>query len=166
MFMAFIATGFTFGLIAVLFVAPYMLCKGVLMMNEDDFGMGNRIKSMIPIFNMFYAETQYGRSFPITALADMICFLMFIVNLILMFAMPLNVTLRFICLAIFGVVTIVAYVASCQLTATIVSATDELYGIKKVFYIMFFPVGYYYIGNYLYKFVLLDAAKLSAVEVE
>lgn len=166
MLVAFVSTGFTFGILAILFVCPYMLCKGILLMNEEDFSGGVRLKAMLPLFNICYAERQYGRSFPVVGLFTILTTITFIINVVLMFTMQDNIMLRFVFLMLFMVVLVIGYILSCVFTASIISATDELYGLKKIFYILFFPMGYYYIGSYLYKFVLLDAAKLSAVEVE
>lgn len=166
MFIAFVATGFTFGLLAILFLCPYMLCKGVLLLNEDDFSGATKFKAMIPIFNLFYAEKEYGRSVPVMAITSTLCAVMFITNIVMMFAMPMSVTPRLVVLFIFMLSAIITYVFSCLLVANMISVTDNIYGLKKVFYILFFPLGYYYIGNYLYKFVLLDTAKASAVEVD
>lgn len=166
MLVAFVSTGFTFGILAILFLCPYMLCKGILLMNEEDFSGAVKFKAMLPLFNIYYAERQYGRSFPVVGLFTSLTFMLFVINTVLMFTMQDNIPVRFICLMAFMFVLIVAYIFSCIFTLSIISATDELYGLKKLIYVTFFPLGYYYIGSYLYKLVLLDAAKMSAVEVE
>lgn len=166
MLLAFVSTGFTIGLLYVLLVAPYQLAKGILLMNEDEVAGSKRFKAMCPVINIFYAEKEFGRSFPIVGISSLLTVLTFITNCVLMFVAPMAVYLRMGVLMAFMVFAIVMYVSSCIMTSSLLSATDELFGVKKLLYILFFPLGYFYIGNYLWKYVLNDVAKLNAVDGE
>lgn len=165
MFMAFIATGFTIGLLYCLLGAPYQLAKGILLLNEDDFSGVNIIKCATPFFNICFAEREWGRSVPVVGITSILAALAVIANVILIFVNPTS-SIRVILVVLSIVLVLIAYGCSMHLTASILSTTDELYGVKKVFYILFFPLGYFYIGSYLYKYVIVDLARKKATEVE
>lgn len=149
MFGALIATGFTIGILYFLLVAPYLLAKGMYLLEMGYIDASDKFRCMIPIYNLYLAEKLYHGGFPKIALSGFLALVTFMVRIIIMFVAPANVVLAMVVLAIFVVSLLVFWVTSSILVYKLIDKTTAVYGAKKFFSVLLFPLGEFYIGNYL-----------------
>ena len=124
---ALIATGFTIGMLYMIFIAPYMLTKGIIMITYGSLDMSDKIKSAIPLYNLFIAEHVYSKEYGgsgtmfVMPIATTLASLAFIFRLVTMFVAPDNFYFAVIGLISFVIFAIFAYGSMCLFVANVIS---------------------------------------------
>lgn len=147
--MALMLTGFTIGILYLLFAAPYLLAKGIFTLKYGYCDKSDKIKCAIPFYNLYVAETLYTQSFPVMAITSLLTIMMALIRIVIMFVAPGSIMATIVVLILFIVMLIAFCITSSIFVARIIDKTDSVYGFKKILYIILFPLGEYYIGNYL-----------------
>lgn len=163
MLFALMATGFTIGILYFLLVAPYLLAKGMFTLEYGECAGSDKIKCMIPFYNLFIAERLYSGRFPIICVSSLFAFIFMLVRIVIMFVAPANITLTIIVLILFVLFTAIFWISSSVLVYRLIDNTEAVYGAKKVFSIILFPLGEFYIGNYLAQSLRNDMRAHEAI---
>ena len=86
-----------------------------------------------------------------------------LVRIVIMFVAPANITLTIIVLILFVLFTAIFWISSSVLVYQLIDKTEAVYGAKKVFSIILFPLGEFYIGNYLAQSLRNDMRAHEAI---
>lgn len=163
MLFALMATGFTIGILYFLLVAPYLLAKGMFTLEYGECAGSDKFKCMLPFYNLFIAEKLYNGKFPIIAVSSFLTFVFMIVRIIIMFVAPAQITLTVVILGLFILSMLVFWVSSSYMVYKLLDQTDAVYGFKKTASIILFPIGEFYIGNYLALSIRNDMKASEAI---
>lgn len=163
MFIALASTGFTIGFLYFLLVAPYLLAKGMYLLEMGYIDRSDKLQCMIPIYNLYLAEKMYHGGFPKIAASSFIALVTFIIRLLIMFLAPANVFAALIVLAVFVVSFLIFWATSAILVYKLLDKTTSVYGLKKLLYVVLFPLGEFYIGNYLAIAIHNDVKSKEAI---
>lgn len=149
MLFALMATGFTIGILYFLLVAPYLLAKGMFMLEYGECSGSDKFKCMVPFYNLYIAEKLYRDKFPIICVSALFTFVFMIIRIVIMFVAPAQITLTIVVLGLFMLFMFVFWISSSYMVYKLIDQTDAVYGFKKAASIVLFPLGEFYIGNYL-----------------
>lgn len=163
MLYALMATGFTIGILYFLLVAPYLLAKGMFTLEYGECSGSDRIKCMVPFYNLYIAEKLYNGKFPIIATSSLLTFIFMLIRVAIMFVAPAQITLAVIILGLFIVSLFVFWISSSLMVYKLIDQTDSVYGFKKTASVVLFPLGEFYIGNYLATAIRNDMKASEAI---
>ena len=137
------------GLFAIVFYCPYLFSKGICLMEYGWFSRDDKIKSMIPLYNVIHGEKVYTGKFPITGLSFVILVVSLILRFIVIFTMPENVTVNSFTAMLFIICTFFYMISHMILVFRVLNDSGVVGIIKKIFLTIIFPMGMYYIGVFL-----------------
>jgi len=150
------------GIVYMLFYSPYLLAKGLILIVDGYIDGGAKVKSAMPFVNQFiiakYYEANCGSLLGyFNAIAAIVFSISSTVRILLMFIAPGMVFIAYISMILSVISLLVTWVLSAWMNLNILSEDYEVFGFKKIAYIAIPPLGNYYIGTYLSKF--LERAK-------
>lgn len=156
--------GLLVGIFMMLFVTPYAMCKGIIEITYDDIDSSEKIKCMIPLYNMFVAEPIYTGGKPKIFISTLVSIIIFIVRMVEVL-LGINNVIAWVTIVLLVVSMLITYLMNAVLVFSILKHADVMgYGLITVFAILF-PIGQYYIGNFLPK-VLRNALKQESTFLE
>lgn len=149
--------GLLVGLAAMIFWTPYCMCKGIWILTYDTIETSEKIKCMIPVYNMFTAERTYTGGIPTVFITTVASMVLFVIRL-LEVPLGINGTIAWVTIILLILFLLASYVCNAILVFRVLRDADVTgLGVIIVFTILF-PIGQYYIGNILPR-VLRNALK-------
>lgn len=145
----FMMSGLIVGILAILFLTPYMMACGISKM-EDDLTITERLLCAIPIFNIIRAERKYYGGFRFVTYSTAYLVVIFLVRVwfIVINSTPIP-TLGQITVILMWVGILAFVVANMIFVFTVIHDADAVRGVKLVLLTVFYMFGQYYIGTML-----------------
>lgn len=141
------ATGLLVGVFAILFWTPYMFSKGVLSINND-VDMGIKVKCMIPLFNVIYAERYYWGKLWLVSYGTILFVVSTIAKLCTWFFMNSNATLNLVTTILFIITFALFLIFNMVDVYMIIHETNTTTQGKAIILAILYPLGQYFIGAY------------------
>ena len=141
-------SGLFVGIIAILFVTPYMMSVGIASL-EGKVSIGERLLSAIPVLNITRAEKRYYSKPGLVTISIIAFVIMAIARVATWWFMYSNVP---VCTAsVIGLyLSIVFYfIANMKFVWDVLNDTDAMSGFKKLLFTLAFPIGQYFICSYI-----------------
>lgn len=141
-------SGLVVGLIAMLFVTPFYMAKGISKM-EGDLTATEYILCAIPVFNIIRAEIKYWGHIKFCTISWILLIVGVVQRVLLWRFMYQNVTAGTISIIIFWAVIAFYFIANMLFVFSVINDARAITGFKLFLITVGYPFGQYYIGTML-----------------
>jgi hypothetical protein len=145
----FISISFLIGVIFILFGAPFQYAKGVMKLAYKEAYTSDKVKCMVPVYNMFFYERLYDGGAPLVGLADVLFIVLLGVRLLVVFLASDLLLWNIITTVLVVLSALFWYIANFRATFKVIHDADTKGMISTIIYSFFFPIGQFYIGNFV-----------------
>lgn len=149
--------GLLVGLFTMFFWTPYCMCKGIWIITYDGISTGEKVKCMIPIYNMLVAEKTYTGRVPLIFISNITTIVLFLIRVIEVLAGAPEV-LAMITVVLLTVAFLAGYIFNVIFVFCVMKDADVTGMVAVIVFSVAYPIGQYYVGNILPK-VLKNALK-------
>ena len=146
------------GVAVILFYTPYLLAKGVISLDHEP-DIGEKALCIIPIYNVIKAEKTYFGKLWIVTYATIFVIFTTVLRVVVWRFMYDNAGLSQLSIILFIVGFIVFYAANAILAFTIMHDAACVETLTIVAGTILFPLGYFYIGQFLANVIRNNNAK-------
>lgn len=148
MWLKFRVSSFIVGLFAIVFVTPYMLYKGICTSKYGVFCNKDKLIGRVPILNVIKAEHLYTGKFSKIGAVTILFLLTLVVRIVTIITLA-DVVVQLISIIFLLLAIVLLYVANAVFVFIILNDAVVVSIGMRIFLSLFYPVGQWYIGNYL-----------------
>lgn len=151
-----VLSGLIVGVLLIIFYVPYLLAKGLTQICYDKkLTAGQHVKCAIPIYNVFYADKIYWGKLSLPSWSFIVLIIVTVLRLVqwIFFYDASEILTQVMVLAMYAAV-ILWWVANVINSIMIMKSSTVVPMGKAVVFSIVFPLGYFYIGNYLVNVML------------
>lgn len=143
-----VITFFLLGILAITFYTPYCMAKGVQIIAYSDLSKSEKLKCMIPIYNVVNAETLYTGEFnwTLTSIGAFIATLVF--RLLVVFLEGSKVV-QIISIILVLITMLGVYIANVRLVYMVIKDAEVKSAAGALLFAIILPYGQYYIGTFM-----------------
>lgn len=145
----FVLAYFIVGVLCMMFVTPVYYAKGVAKMIYGDEAGSYKVRCMIPVYNVIWAESTYTGSISFVGLSFLITVISLVVRLVAVFVFTYNSGLQIFTVVLFLASLILVYIANFYCVFILLHDTGALTMARQIIYSLFPPVGQWYVGSVL-----------------
>lgn len=138
--------GMIFGIFCIIFYTPYLAAKGVLSL-DGEFPIKERIKSLIPIFNIVYTEKFYYGRIGLCTISTLSVIISFVLRIFLWYNFYENVTIGTVSIIVLYASIAFFIFANMKFVYDVIADSAVLQDWKFWFFVIAFPMGQWYIGT-------------------
>lgn len=141
--------GFILGVLVMIFWTPVSLARGVSLMESEDITKKEMIINCIPIINICRAESKYTGGISWITVSNIAFIVTLGLRIACAFTLPNVYILQIITIFLFIVSLVFFFGANMRLVWMILTDVDATELGAKIWMSIIFPIGQYYIGNFL-----------------
>lgn len=140
----------TIGLFYMMFITPVYFSLGVVRMEYGDmFSMSDRIKCMIPIFNIMFAERLYTGKISKVFVSTIMFIVLTALRFVVVFMFPSNYILNVVTIVLFLLSLVLMYIANIYAVFIVINDAGVMSLPAVLIRSFIYPLGQWYIGSYL-----------------
>lgn len=138
--------GVLIALLIMLFWTPYLMARGVESLGGP-VDTGEKIKCMIPVYNILRAEKNYYGGIKFCGISTILFVALTVFKLVTWLFIHANGPLNFISSILWILSILIVYIANCIFVFTVIKDSGVVEGFRLVLFTIIYPVGQYYIGT-------------------
>ena len=143
-----VSAAFLLGIFFMMFVTPAVFAKGVFLIDHGELDNSDKVKMWIPIYNVVKAESMYTGRVSFVGIGILVLFITTVIRVLAAtFAEAYVVHILTIILFLLGIVFY--YAVNVYIVFVVINDSDTKGLLGKVIYSLIFPLGQYFIGNFL-----------------
>lgn len=148
-------SGIIIGLLAMLLYTPYLMCKGIMVLDSEDgkLPFNKKVMCSIPIYNVIRAEITYYGKVKTVSISYILLLVCSVLRVFLWWNYYNNVALGTMSIILFYAALIFWFVSNMIFTYAVINDAKALTGFKLFLFSFAFPFGQYYIGTILVNIV-------------
>lgn len=163
---SFILTGMCLGMIFMMFWTPYLMAKGIQKLDTGyDLSFGEKALCFIPIINIIRAEKVYFGQYRLCLGSTILFYLSLIARILTATFMNDAVTICTISVVVFVIAFIFLYGVNVWFVYKILDDSDIMSKGKAMMFSIIYPLGQYYIGNYIVNVISHKEKKMETFEI-
>ncbi len=144
-----IATAFICGILAMVFWTPATFARGIFTMEYAELSGREKVVTKIPVVNVIMAEHIYTGRISMVGIGTAAVIVMFCVRFLCVFLFPSAYVLQLVTVVLFLVSVVGFMLTNMILIWMVLTDTDVTSFFTKVALAVVFPLGQYYVGNFL-----------------
>lgn len=156
----FVLSGLIVGVLLIIFYVPYLLAKGLTQICYDKKLTGSQqVKCMIPVYNVFYADKTYWGKLALPSISFILVVLVIILRVVLWLFLYDNAFATQASIILLWAILVAWWGCNSFNSFMIMTDSTVVPAGKALLFSIIFPLGYFYIGNYLVNVMLHELNK-------
>lgn len=154
-------SGVIVGVLAMIFYTPMKMALGIAAINNDgdSVSFSDKLSCAIPVFNIGWAEKKYYGKISLCTIATILLLLFAALRVLAWWYFYENVTIGTGSIILLYVGVLLFYVANARFVYDVLTTAEAADGVKKWFYVLFFPLGQYFIGSSVANIIKYNMAQ-------
>lgn len=149
MFSNLVATAFMLGIFVMVFWTPATFARGIMVLDHEQLTSSEKVLTKIPLLNVIMAEKIYRGKASLVGISTVSLIALLGVRLLCVFMFPSVGILQLLTVTLFLLSLAASLITNIVLIWTVLTDTDATSFTTKLLLSVAFPLGQYYVGNFL-----------------